>query len=163
MWPLVHEKLGKFIDQGIIIPVKEPINWASSLAYSWKANGKLRVCLDPKDLNTAIRHDHYKTPTVEDITHELAWSTCFTKLDRTLILPVHSPWLWVITAHGLQHTMGKVQICPPPLRPSLCTRHLPMVDVPDPCPLRWSDRHHRQCSCSWKGLKGTWQTSPQIH
>ena len=36
-----------------------------------------------KDLNTAIRHDHYKMPTVEEITHELAGSTCFTKLDGT--------------------------------------------------------------------------------
>ena len=41
MQPLVHEKLDEFIDQSIIFPVEEPTDWVSSLAYSWKANGKL--------------------------------------------------------------------------------------------------------------------------
>ena len=83
MSPLVCEKRNEFIDQGIIVPVEEPTDGVSSLPYSWNANGKLQVCLDPKDLNTAIRHDYYKTPTVEEITHELAGSTCFNKLDGT--------------------------------------------------------------------------------
>ena len=71
MQPLVHEKLDEFIEQGITVWVEEPTDWVSSLACSWKANGKQWVCLDPKDLNKAIRCDHYKTPTVEEITHEL--------------------------------------------------------------------------------------------
>ena len=83
MQPPVHEKLDELINQGIIVPVEEATYWVSSLAYPWKANGKLWVCLDLKDLNTAIRCDHYKTPTVVEITHELAGSTCFTKLDGT--------------------------------------------------------------------------------
>ena len=83
MQPLVHEKLEEFINQGIIVLVEEPTDWVSSLAFSSKANDKLWVCLNPKDLNAAIRHDDYKTPTVEEITHELAGSTCFTKLDGT--------------------------------------------------------------------------------
>ena len=103
----MHEKLERFIDQGIIVPVEEPTDRVSSLAYSWKENGKLLVCLDPKDLNTAIRHDCYKTPTVEGITHELAGSTCFTKLDGTssylcivldyessLLITFNAPWGW---------------------------------------------------------------------
>ena len=81
--PLVHEELGEFIDQGIIVPVEDPTDWVSSLAYSWKANGKLQVCLDPKNLNAASKCDCYKKSTVEEITHGLAGSTCFTKLDGT--------------------------------------------------------------------------------
>ena len=54
MRPLVDEKLQDMQDKGIITPVMEPTDWVSSLAYSWKANGDLRVCLDPKDLNKAI-------------------------------------------------------------------------------------------------------------
>ena len=38
---LVHEKHNAFINKGIIVPVEEPTDWVSSLAYSWKANGKL--------------------------------------------------------------------------------------------------------------------------
>ena len=83
MQALVLDKLDEFIDQGIIVSVEEPSDWVSSLAYSWKANGKLQLCLDPKDLNAAVRCDHYKTPTVKEITHELSGSTCFTKLDGT--------------------------------------------------------------------------------
>ena len=71
------------MEQGIIIPVEEPTDWVSSLTYSWKANGKLRVCLDPQDVNKAIKRDHYKTPTVEEITHLLAGSKKFTKVDGT--------------------------------------------------------------------------------
>ena len=77
------EKLDEFLEQGIITPVEEPTDWVSSLAYSWKANGKLRVCLDPRDVNKAIKRDHYKTPTVEEITHQLAGSKKFTKVDGT--------------------------------------------------------------------------------
>ena len=83
MHPLVHENLDEFLEHEIIVPVTEPTDWVSSLAYSWKANGKLWVCLDPKDLNAPICHDHYHTPTLDEITHELGSSTHFTKLDGT--------------------------------------------------------------------------------
>ena len=83
MRPLVCEKLDEFLEQGIIVPVEEPMDWVSSLAYSWKANGKLRVCLDPRDVNKAIKRDHHKIPTIEEITHQLAGSKKFTKVDGT--------------------------------------------------------------------------------
>ena len=83
MQPLVWEKLDEFLEQGIITPVKEPSDWVSSLAYSWEANSKLRVCLDPWDVKKVIKRDHYKTPTVEEITHLLAGSMKFTKVDGT--------------------------------------------------------------------------------
>ena len=80
MLPLVHEKLDEFLEQGIIVQVEEPMDWVSSLTYSWKANGKLRVCLDPRDVNKAIKRDYYKIPTIEEITHQLAGSK---KVDGT--------------------------------------------------------------------------------
>ena len=83
MWPLVQEKLNEFLEQGIITPVEEPTDWVSSLTYSWKANRKLRVCLDPQDVNKAIKRDHYKTPTVEEMTHLLVGSKKFTKVSGT--------------------------------------------------------------------------------
>ena len=83
MRPLVREKLDEWLKEGIITPVEEPTDWVSSLAYSRKANGKLRICLDPKDLNAAIKRDHYKTPTVEEITRELAGSRNWMELHHT--------------------------------------------------------------------------------
>ena len=67
--PLVDKKLDKLLEQDIIVPVTEPTDWVSSLAYSWKADGDLRTCLNPTHLNKAIRRDHYRTPTLEEITH----------------------------------------------------------------------------------------------
>ena len=69
------------------------MDWVSSLAYSWKANGKLRVCLDPRDINKAIKRDHYKTPIVEEITHLLAGSKKFTKVNGT------SSYLCIVLDH----------------------------------------------------------------
>ena len=83
MWPLVSEKLDEFLEQGIIVPMEEPTDWVSPLTYSWKTNGKLRVCLDPRDVNKAIKRDHYKIPTIEEITHQLAGSKKFMKVSGT--------------------------------------------------------------------------------
>ena len=33
----------------VIVPVTEPTDWVSSLAYSWKADGDLRTCLNVTD------------------------------------------------------------------------------------------------------------------
>ena len=80
---LVHEKLDEFMEQGIIVPVEEPTDWVSSLTYSCKANGKIRVCLDPRDVNKAIKRDPYKIPTIQEITHQLAGSKKFMKVNDT--------------------------------------------------------------------------------
>ncbi len=69
------------IQQGVIRKVTEPTDWVNSLTYARKANGKLRLCLDPKDLNAAIKRCHHRTPRVEEITHKLDGAKYFSKLD----------------------------------------------------------------------------------
>ena len=66
---------------GVITKVSAPTDWVSSIVHSRKSNNKLRICLDPKDLNRAIKRPHYKTPTLHEITHQLAGSRVFSKLD----------------------------------------------------------------------------------
>ena len=46
-----------------------------------KKNGKLRICLDPKDLNRAILRENYQLPTVEDIATRLHGAKVFTVMD----------------------------------------------------------------------------------
>jgi len=41
--PLIDKKLDKLLDQEVIVPVTEPTDWVSSLAYSWKPDGDLRT------------------------------------------------------------------------------------------------------------------------
>ena len=67
--------------QGIITKQTEPTPWVSSLTYPKKANGKLRISLDPKDLNKAIIHENHKAPTLEEIAHVLMGATKFSKVD----------------------------------------------------------------------------------
>ena len=50
----IKKRLDNMVSQGIIKPVTEPTKWASSLAYSRKSDEKLRICLDPKNLNKVI-------------------------------------------------------------------------------------------------------------
>ncbi|XP_011670764.1 uncharacterized protein K02A2.6-like [Strongylocentrotus purpuratus] len=66
---------------GVITKVIEPSAWVSSIAVSRKSNGKLRVCLDPKDLNRAIRRCHYRTITTDEVIHKLSGARHFSKLD----------------------------------------------------------------------------------
>ena len=47
--PLVDKKLDKLLKQEVIVPVMESTDFVSSLAYSWKADGDLRTCLNVTD------------------------------------------------------------------------------------------------------------------
>ena len=61
--------------------VSELTEWVSSIVYIRKKNGKLRLRLNPKDLNRAIMRCHYKTPTMEELAHKLSDAQHFSKLD----------------------------------------------------------------------------------
>ena len=77
----IEKELAEMVQQKIIIKQTEPTPWVSSLTYPKKANGKLRICLDPKDLNKAIIHENHKAPTLEKIAHVLTGATKFSKVD----------------------------------------------------------------------------------
>ena len=47
----------------VITPVNKPTEWVNSLVATKKKNGALRVCLDPCNLNEAVKHQHYSIPT----------------------------------------------------------------------------------------------------
>ena len=77
----IEKALDDMVLKGVIAPVTKPTTWVSSLTYPHKPGGSLCICLDPKDLNKAIVQEHYKAPTLDEITHCLSWATCFSKLD----------------------------------------------------------------------------------
>ena len=77
------EKTLKDMEQlQIITPVTEPTEWVSSITYPTKPDGSLRICLDPRDLNKAIIREHYKAPTLEEISHRLSGATVFFQIGR---------------------------------------------------------------------------------
>ena len=69
------------VEIDVIERISKPTDWVSSLAYSRKSSGKIRICLDPKNLNEAIRRPHYPTPTLEEMTFKLEGAKVFSKLD----------------------------------------------------------------------------------
>ena len=70
--------------QGVIRKVGEgpqPTKWVNSLVHRRKVNGQLRICLDPKDLNKAIRRDYHVTPALEEILPKFNGAKYFSILD----------------------------------------------------------------------------------
>lgn len=51
----------------VIQEINKPTDWVSSLVIVQKKNGALRICLDPRDLNKAVKREHFKLPTREEI------------------------------------------------------------------------------------------------
>ena len=76
---LKHE-LREMVNDDIIAPVSEPTEWVSSLLLVSKP-GKLRICMDPRDLNRAIRREHYQMPTIEELATRLRGARVFTVVD----------------------------------------------------------------------------------
>ena len=79
--PQLKDTLDALEAQGIIAQVTTPTRWISSIVAVPKKNGKLRICLDPKDLYRAIQREKYQLPTVEDIATRLHGAKVFTVMD----------------------------------------------------------------------------------
>ena len=62
----LKSELDRMIKLDVIKPVSEPTEWVNPLVTVEKFNEKLRVCLDPKDLNKAIKRQHYNLPSKLD-------------------------------------------------------------------------------------------------
>ena len=75
-------KLDDMEKRGIIKPVDEPTDWISSMVVVKKRN-KIRICIDPKDLNKALKRNHYPMPTIEEILPRLSNAKVFSVLDAS--------------------------------------------------------------------------------
>ena len=79
----LDQELKRMVKMGIIKPVHEPIDRVNNLVVVEKPNGKLRICLDPKDLNKATKRHHFHLPTTEEILASMSNARLFTKLDAS--------------------------------------------------------------------------------
>ena len=77
----VKKALNDMENDGVIRKVDEPTDWVNSMVIVDKPNKKLRICLDPRNLNTAIKREHFQLPTIEEITSRLTGAKVFSKLD----------------------------------------------------------------------------------
>ena len=68
---------------GVIEKVEEPTEWLHPLVLVEKPDGKLRLCLDPRNLNKVIKREHYQLPTAESIMANMKNAKYFSKLDAS--------------------------------------------------------------------------------
>ena len=87
-----EEEIESLVNQGILEEVKEHTDWVNSYVIVEKDTGnhhssnhtvkkKLRICLDPRDLNEALEREPYHTRSVDEITTQLQGMTVFTIVD----------------------------------------------------------------------------------
>ena len=77
----IKEELKRMEDLEVIRKISENIDWISSIIYVHKANGALRICHDPKDVNQNLKHGQHHIPTMEELGHKFAEPTVFSKLE----------------------------------------------------------------------------------
>ena len=79
--PELQKKIDELERKGVLAKVTTPTDWISSIVAVRKPSGKLRICLDPQDLNRALKRPHYPMPTVEEILPHLSNAKVFSILD----------------------------------------------------------------------------------
>ena len=79
------KKIDKMLQAGVLKPVTEATPWINSFVLveskDKSGNLKLRICLDPTNLNKAIIREPYHFRTLEDIAHLIAGACTMTVLD----------------------------------------------------------------------------------
>ncbi|KAK3753002.1 hypothetical protein QZH41_016302, partial [Actinostola sp. cb2023] len=75
------EELKRLQELGILCEVKyEYTPWISSTVVTAKPNGSIRICLDPRDLNKAVKRNPYYVKSVDDIIPKVSGATHFNGL-----------------------------------------------------------------------------------
>jgi hypothetical protein len=69
------------VDDGIIIPVSEPTDWVSRMLVVSKADGDVRIVLDPSNLNKTVLRPHFSVPTVGQLLAKIDKAKFFCSLD----------------------------------------------------------------------------------
>jgi hypothetical protein len=77
----VEQEILSLESRGIITEVDEPTEWISHLQPIRKPNKKVRICVDPQNLNRAIKRNHTQMPTLEDVLTQLKDARCFSLCD----------------------------------------------------------------------------------
>ena len=76
----VRMELERMSNEGIITRITEPTPWVNSMVVVQKKD-KIRIVIDPRDLNKAIKREHYPMKTVEEVATRLAGAAFFSVLD----------------------------------------------------------------------------------
>lgn len=88
----VKLELERMMAAGVIEEIKEPTEWCAPMVAVPKKNGQIRICVDLKQLNKAVKREKYMLPTIDEILPRLAEAKVFSLLDAASgfwQLPLH--------------------------------------------------------------------------
>lgn len=77
----LYDELQRMEELEVIRKVQYPTEWVNAIVITAKKNGDIRVCLDPRPLNCAIKRAHFTLPTVTDLASRLSGARFFSVLD----------------------------------------------------------------------------------
>ena len=72
----------KLEQNNVIAKVDKATSWVNSLVVREEVDGTLRVCLDPHDLNRAIKREHFRIATAGEVSRKLSGKKVFSILDE---------------------------------------------------------------------------------
>lgn len=81
--PKVKQKLAKMEEAGVIEKITEPTDWCSPMLVVPKRNDDIRLCVDLRKLNLAVKRERHYLPVLTDVLHQLTESSIFTTLDAS--------------------------------------------------------------------------------
>ena len=72
-------ELEKLVDEGILhkLKIDEKSEWLNSFVCVRKANGSIRLCLDPTHLNKYVVRPHHNSKMLDDILSKLSGAKKF--------------------------------------------------------------------------------------
>jgi hypothetical protein len=88
----IKEEIGRLEQQGLIVPSHSP--WTSPALVVGKANGKMRLVVDYRQLNKVTKPDAYPLPKISEMLDALAHSRYFSTLDLT-------SGFWQVAMHAI--------------------------------------------------------------
>ena len=77
----LKKKIEQLEQKQVLAKVTTHTDWISSMVAVRKPSGKMRICIDPKDLNQALKRPHYPMPTIDEVLPRLANAKVFSVLD----------------------------------------------------------------------------------
>ena len=74
-------KLKELVELDIIEKVSGPSTWVSPVVVVPKPTGDIRLCVDMRQANMAVKRERYPIPTIDEVLQDLNQSKFFSKLD----------------------------------------------------------------------------------
>ena len=77
----LSDKLDELVELDIIEKVNGSSSWVSPVVVVPKPSGDIRLCVDMRQANMAVKRERYPIPTIDEVLQDLNQSKFFSKLD----------------------------------------------------------------------------------